>query len=146
MLGRSCCASPRPGVPDIYQGDELWDLSLVDPDNRSRGRLAGARREALAALRDGAPVTRDNAKLFTVTRLLELRRRRLSAFSGAYVPLEAGTTTCAYARGTDVVVVVPVRADPVDVRLPPGDWHNVLAELAGPYGDDRLAVLERVAR
>ena len=131
-----------PGVPDVYQGDELWDLSLVDPDNR-RPVDWPRRREALTALRAGGRVTCENAKLFTVARLLDLRRRHLTAFSGDYIPLETGPTTCAYARGTDVVVVVPVRDDPVDVRLPPGDWHNVLAELAEPYGDDRLAVLER---
>ena len=35
-------SSSPPGVPDIYQGDELWSLTLVDPDNRRAGRLAGS--------------------------------------------------------------------------------------------------------
>ena len=60
-LGRAHRAGPdaaeahgRPGVPDVYQGDELWALSLVDPDNRRPVDWA-ARRDALDALRGGAP-------------------------------------------------------------------------------------------
>ena len=83
-----------PGVPDLYQGDELWDLALVDPDNR-RPVDWDERRDALAALRGGAPVTRENAKLFTVARLLDLRRRRPSEFADVYVPFESAAGTCA---------------------------------------------------
>ena len=43
-----------------------------------------------------------------------------------------------------MVVVVPTRDDPVEAQLPAGEWRNVLAELAEPYGDDRIAVYERI--
>jgi (1->4)-alpha-D-glucan 1-alpha-D-glucosylmutase len=84
-----------PGVPDIYQGTELWDLSLVDPDNRrpvdyaARERLldalAGAGpEEALALAEEGGP------KLWLIHRLLAHRRRHPQAYGprSGYEPLE----------------------------------------------------------
>src|SRR5581483_2020373 len=103
------CTSP--GVPDVYRGDELWDDSLVDPDNR-RPIDWDERREALAALLCGAAPTRATAKLFTLQRLLDLRHRRPDAFTARYEPIEAGEETCAYRRGGDVVVAVPTRSAP----------------------------------
>ena len=77
-----------PGVPDIYQGDELVALSLVDPDNRRPVDWA-RRRELLAALRDGAaPDGPDARKLWLIRALLALRARRPGAFAGAYTPLD----------------------------------------------------------
>ena len=52
-LGQVVLRFTAPGVPDIYQGDELWDLSLVDPDNR-RPVDWEQRRGTLDALRSGA--------------------------------------------------------------------------------------------
>ena len=52
-LGQVLLKLTFPGVPDVYGGDELWFLSLVDPDNRRPVDWA-ARRAALAALRGGA--------------------------------------------------------------------------------------------
>ncbi|MDQ3849035.1 MAG: malto-oligosyltrehalose synthase, partial [Actinomycetota bacterium] len=72
-----------PGLPDVYQGDELVDLSLVDPDNRRPVDWA-ARRAALDALRDDAAPTRETMKLFLILRALELRARRAPSFAGAY--------------------------------------------------------------
>ncbi|HEV7821187.1 MAG TPA: malto-oligosyltrehalose synthase, partial [Burkholderiales bacterium] len=107
-----------PGVPDCYQGNEFFDFSLVDPDNRRPVDYA-ARREALSglgellqhlkepdagvqALFDGAP---DNgrAKLYVIWRLLRLRRARPSVFMhGGYLPLvvtgERAPHVVAYAR------------------------------------------------
>lgn len=80
-----------PGVPDLYQGTELWDLSLVDPDNRRpvdwRRRVAGPSVEPLSALaarwRDGA------IKQALVARVLRLRRRLSPLFEdGDYLPVE----------------------------------------------------------
>ena len=79
-----------PGVPDVYQGDELVALSLVDPDNRRPVDWA-RRRELLAALRDGAPPDGPDArKLWLIRELLALRARRPEAFAGGYAPLDAG--------------------------------------------------------
>jgi len=85
-----------PGVPDIYQGDELESLSLVDPDNR-RPVDWELRRHLLDAGGD--------QKLDLIRRTLEVR----DGF-GAYAPVEAGPDVCAFRRGPDVLVVVPLRA------------------------------------
>jgi (1->4)-alpha-D-glucan 1-alpha-D-glucosylmutase len=116
-----------PGVPDIYQGDELELLALVDPDNR-RPVDWGRRRRALA---DGS-----SPKLNLIRALLDLRRRRPEAFAGDYEPLDADEATCAFRRGEEVVVAVPVRDRKVDAALPPGNWRPVVDE---PYA----AVFER---
>ena len=79
-----------PGVPDVYQGTEFWDRSLIDPDNR-RPVDFGARRAALAALDAGdrpASYTDDAAKLLVTSRALRLRRDRPELFTG-YAPLPA---------------------------------------------------------
>jgi (1->4)-alpha-D-glucan 1-alpha-D-glucosylmutase len=128
-----------PGVPDTYQGSELWDLSLVDPDNR-RPVDYDERRWLLSRLDGGwqPPVDRTGAaKLLVVSRALRLRRDRPSAFS-AYEPLlatgAAAEHAVAFSRG-DVVAVgtrLPVglaRAGgwrDTAVPLPDGSWTDVL--------------------
>jgi (1->4)-alpha-D-glucan 1-alpha-D-glucosylmutase len=140
-LGQLLLKLTVPGVPDVYQGDELLNLSLVDPDNRRPVDWA-ARREALA---DPPP------KLRLIQRALALRSRRPDAFAGVYEPLEAGEEACAFVRGGDVVACVWLRGDGADVvTLPAGSWRDVLddrvlsgrvsvADLSGPDG---LALLE----
>ena len=84
-----------PGVPDIYQGGELWDLALVDPDNR-RPVDYDVRRRLLDEAGDLGPAAawerRDGGmpKLWLHRRLLELRARRPEAFApgAAYEPIE----------------------------------------------------------
>jgi (1->4)-alpha-D-glucan 1-alpha-D-glucosylmutase len=97
-LGQTLLKLTAPGVPDVYQGDEVWALSLVDPDNR-RPVDWDHRREALAELRAGAPPTRETIKLFLIHRALELRGRRPEAFAGGYTPVAAGERCCAFLRG-----------------------------------------------
>jgi len=110
-----------PGIPDIYQGDELEALALVDPDNR-RPVDWELRRRLLAE--DPA---RD-AKLWVTSKLLGLRARQPAAFAGSYTPVAAPPDVCAFVRGLDVLVVVPVapHARP-DVTVA-GEWHDVLEE------------------
>ncbi|MGO4691096.1 malto-oligosyltrehalose synthase [Glaciibacter sp. 2TAF33] len=79
-----------PGVPDVYQGSELWETSLVDPDNRRPIDYA-ARRELLTAIDDGWLPQVDEggaAKLLVTSRALRLRRDRADLFTG-YRPLQA---------------------------------------------------------
>ena len=93
-LAQTLVKLTAPGAPDTYQGTELWDLSLVDPDNRRPVDFA-KREELLKSLRD---TTSDDAmqrideglpKLFVIQRTLELRRQHAEAFgpSGTYEPL-----------------------------------------------------------
>jgi len=117
-----------PGVPDFYQGTELWDFSLVDPDNRrvvDYERRRTLLQELNAALeRDGAPALAerftteprdDRAKLFTTSALLRFRRAHLALFQcGGYYPLDVEGVrrehVFAFARAHGrqrVVVVVP---------------------------------------
>jgi (1->4)-alpha-D-glucan 1-alpha-D-glucosylmutase len=99
-----------PGIPDIYQGDELESLSLVDPDNR-RPVDWERRRRLLRRVADGdVPDDHDGRKLALIHRTLALRARHETTFAdGAYRPIEAGPDVCAFARGDAVVVVVAVR-------------------------------------
>ena len=127
-LGQQLLKLTSPGVPDVYQGDELVALSLVDPDNRRPVDWA-RRHELLARLRGGArPRDADERKLHLIWRALELRARRPECFDAAsYEPLAASAGVCAYLRGGAVLVVAAVRpfAEP-EVELPPGDWSEVL--------------------
>jgi (1->4)-alpha-D-glucan 1-alpha-D-glucosylmutase len=129
-----------PGIPDLYQGDELTFLALVDPDNR-RPVDWQRRRSALAGL--GATADRDTLKLWIIREALALRARRPEAFGGAYEPLAAAPGTCAYLRGDDVAVAVPVRGEAPEVELPPGRWRDVLEGLGACLGGVRPAVFER---
>jgi (1->4)-alpha-D-glucan 1-alpha-D-glucosylmutase len=148
-----------PGMPDVYQGDELWALSLVDPDNR-RPVDWEARRSALAELRDGAAPTRETAKLHLIAAALGLRRRRPEAFAGDYVPVPAGDDVVAFLRGDAVLAAVAVRDAATGAagwELPAraaGRWRDVLggeeyelpdgATLGGILGPDGRALLERI--
>jgi (1->4)-alpha-D-glucan 1-alpha-D-glucosylmutase len=79
-----------PGVPDVYQGTELWDLSLVDPDNR-RPVDYDLRRRLLAQLDGGEVPAVDEtgaAKLLVVSRVLRARREHPEWFAG-YEPVTA---------------------------------------------------------
>ena len=152
-LGQLLLKLTAPGVPDVYQGDELEALNLVDPDNRRPVDWA-ARREALDALRAGEPPTPRTMKLFLIWKALELRARRPETFeAGGYEPVEAWPGVCAYLRGGAVLTVVPVRDWDRAWLAAPGRWRDVLtgaerelpddvtvAELVEPYG---LALLER---
>jgi (1->4)-alpha-D-glucan 1-alpha-D-glucosylmutase len=133
-----------PGVPDFYQGTELWDASLVDPDNRRpvdyhvRMRLLNrcsslSARATLEEWDSGLP------KLWLTSRLLELRRQRAADFAPAsrYQPVVAHGSRLghllAFLRGEKLLAVVPrftmsVGSDWGDTCLPltKGVWTNVL--------------------
>src|SRR6185312_7775290 len=98
-----------PGVPDIYQGDELLNLALVDPDNRRPvdfdSRVAAL---DLVAAADASGVSGEHRKLWVLHQLLQLRAARPEVFAGTYEPVDADSDVCAYERG-DLLVVVSVR-------------------------------------
>jgi (1->4)-alpha-D-glucan 1-alpha-D-glucosylmutase len=116
-LGMTLLKLTSPGVPDLYQGDELPFLALVDPDNR-RTVDWQLRRRLLAS---GAP-----PKLELIQRTLGLRAARPDAFAGSYEPLEAGEDVCAFVRGGEMLVAVAVRGDLTGFHLPPGAWRDVV--------------------
>lgn len=142
-----------PGVPDIYQGCELWDFSLVDPDNRRpvdfEERMARLERLPEAFAQEGerlAPrLLRDwpdgTVKLFVFWRLLSLRRERPELFLRApYVPLEVvggrADNVCAFVRGNGagrVLTVVPRLA--AALLAPAGEWP-----VGAVWGDTALAL------
>jgi (1->4)-alpha-D-glucan 1-alpha-D-glucosylmutase len=87
-----------PGLPDIYQGTEIWDYSLVDPDNR-RPVDYESRREVLGSLRRAKPeaLLHDwpdgRIKMFLIQRALEFRGKNVGLFQrGEYVPLRTSGT------------------------------------------------------
>ena len=112
-----------PGVPDIYRGDELEDLSLVDPDNR-RPVDWQARRSALAQLQAGAAPDDSTAKLQVIWKTLGLRAEHTEAFQGTYEPVDLGDGICAFVRGGEVLVAAAVTPDATPVA--PDGWRDVL--------------------
>ena len=132
-----------PGVPDIYQGSELWDFRLVDPDNRGpvdfalRGKLLQEWTDAtpesiLARADEGLP------KLWLIQQLLRYRRSEPDVFNhGAYEPLSAAGSNSqkvvAFLRGDRFICVVPrlimnLGGDWQDttLELPTGRWRHLL--------------------
>jgi (1->4)-alpha-D-glucan 1-alpha-D-glucosylmutase len=134
-----------PGIPDTYQGTELWQLDLVDPDNRRPVDYA-KRRRLLDELQGGRPpavaVDTDGlTKLLTVHTALELRRRRPELFGerGDYLSLPIRGVrrdhAVAFARGAvpGAVTIVPRLViglggdwDDTSVELPEGRWINLM--------------------
>jgi (1->4)-alpha-D-glucan 1-alpha-D-glucosylmutase len=133
-----------PGVPDIYQGNDLWDFSLVDPDNRRPVDYA-ARREALASLAGADPRallenwTDGRIKLFLTRAVLRYRTEHRELFAqGAYRPLEttgtfAGSAVAFVREWEDGAALVIVPRVTSRVGFPPvGDrWADTAVAFAG---------------
>jgi (1->4)-alpha-D-glucan 1-alpha-D-glucosylmutase len=134
-----------PGIPDLYQGTEVWDRSLVDPDNRRPVDYA-ARRSLLAALAGAGPedalarAGEGGPKLWLIQRLLRHRRRHPGAYGPAsgYQPLPVSgaraSHAVAFTRTGGLAVVVPRLVTGLadgwagtTVTLPGGTWTDVLA-------------------
>ncbi|MGZ4326925.1 MAG: malto-oligosyltrehalose synthase [Solirubrobacteraceae bacterium] len=158
VLGQVVLKLTAPGVPDLYQGDELPFSALVDPDNR-RPVDWGWHEAMLARLMGGGRPVPETRKLFLILRLLTLRARRPEPFAtGAYDPVEAGERICAFTRGGEVLVAVAVRegADDDVIAGAEGQWRDVLpgdertfsrrepaSALLGEHG---IGVFERLGR
>jgi (1->4)-alpha-D-glucan 1-alpha-D-glucosylmutase len=137
-----------PGVPDVYQGTELWAHLLVDPDNRrpvdwnKRDHALEEKLPALEADELGL------AKLHVIRRSLALRRRYPHLFE-SYQPLQASGAhadeVIAYARGGGAVAVAPLRPvahwGDTRVTLPEGAFESLLISDGRHQGEVRLAAL-----
>jgi (1->4)-alpha-D-glucan 1-alpha-D-glucosylmutase len=169
-LGQVLLKVLAPGVPDVYQGAELWDFSLVDPDNRRP--VDFERRQTLLASLPGRSAESlwesradGGVKLHVLSRLLDLRTRHAEAVGpeGRYLPLEARgpdeDRIIAFGRGGSVVGVLTrwwQRRGPLGeatLDLPEGRWTNVLTasgswtgsvEVAEVIGPLPVAALERL--
>jgi (1->4)-alpha-D-glucan 1-alpha-D-glucosylmutase len=131
-----------PGVPDIYQGNEIWDFSLVDPDNR-RPVDYKRRREMLDSLSGVAPEELlqnwpdGRIKLFLTQRLLCFRRDHATLFQqGEYVPLKVSGTfaDCCVAFGREhegewIAVLVPRLASRVGFPPIGEKWKDTMVAL-----------------
>lgn len=129
-LGQKLLQLTGPGVPDVYQGTELADDSLVDPDNRRPVDFA-TRHEAIAALQD--------PKIRVVAAALRLRRDRPSEFAqGGYTPLlaegPAAGHVVAFARGVGVVTAVTRHS----VTLSENGWGDTVLTLPDGEWVDRI--------
>ena len=145
-----------PGVPDVYQGTELWDLNLVDPDNRRpvdyavRRKLLSEELSAGAMTRLLADDPQGQLKLHVVRNLLHLRRRKHGLFAnGSYRPLSVSGPlekhVFAFSRcsGEQAVIVVTsrlactlVRGEP---KAPVGQlWANTFVDVPKSIPQGRL--------
>ncbi len=142
-LAAKLLALTMPGVPDVYQGSELWELSLVDPDNRRPVEF-----DLRAALLAGEGSHSALPKLRLTAAALRLRRDRPELFT-TYAPVaatgEAAGHVVAFDRGGVITVVtrlphgLEARGGWGDTRLdlPPGTWRDLLDDettdgLVGP--------------
>jgi (1->4)-alpha-D-glucan 1-alpha-D-glucosylmutase len=158
-LAQTLLKCTAPGVPDFYQGTELWELSLVDPDNR-RPVDYGLRRQRLVALEGATPeeiwarLDEGLPKLWVIRQALALRRRQPELFGpqGDYQPLLAqgarAEHVVAFTRGGRAVTIVPrlvlgLHDDWADtvIELPTGWWRNQLTGDEVRGGVVRLAEL-----
>jgi len=161
-LAQTLLKLTAPGVPDTYQGGELWDLRLVDPDNRAPVDYS-ARREKLAWLKTGRSAEEIMSrmdcglpKMWVTHRVLELRQSRPEWFgeSAAYGPVSASGVKAeqviAYLRGENVLTCVPrwnaLRAGEwvgTSIEVPGGRWKN---ELTGDVFEGGRVQIEEMLR
>lgn len=156
VLGQKLVQLTMPGVPDVYQGCEAVDLSLVDPDNR-RDVDFDDRRARLARLDAGEkPQDLGDEKLLVTSRALRLRRDRPEVFVGpaaGYAPVATTTgNALAFSRGATPSVVTVVTRLPValarhggwgehQIFVPDGRWRDLFTDTVHPGGSVRLAEL-----
>jgi (1->4)-alpha-D-glucan 1-alpha-D-glucosylmutase len=158
-LAQTLLKLTSPGVPDFYQGSELWDLTLVDPDNRGlvdyslRRRLlkdlgGAAVSEVLKRVDEGLP------KLWVIHKTLALRARHPEWFGRAssYEPIMArgavSDHAVAFARSANAITVVPRlgltlggKFKDTVLSLPKGLWHNEFTAERIKGGDVPVATL-----
>ena len=141
-LAQTLLKLTSPGVPDIYQGNEIWDFSLVDPDNR-RPVDYKRRREMLTQLAQAKPRELvdlwpdGRIKMFLTQRALQFRREHVDLFRrGGYLPLRASGTFAecciSFARelnGQWVVVIAPRLSSRIGFPPVGEKWKDTLVDL-----------------
>ena len=149
-LAQTLLKHTSPGVPDLYQGGELWDLSLVDPDNRRpvdyalRSELLH-QLHALDATQIMARIDEGLPKLWLVHQALNLRNQHREWFGpeADYTPMEPhgpeADRLIAFLRGEDLLTVVPRwmqngALPNTFLMLPAGRWTNCLTNAQLPGG------------
>ena len=166
-LAQTLCKLTAPGIPDLYQGTELWDLSLVDPDNR-RPIDYDLRAARLAEIESGSVGPKDAlassdglAKLLVTARSLEVRRGRGECFApgAGYEPVGVSGPAAGHAvafgrspadSAMEVVIVVPRLVLGLAARdggwqattlmMPPGTWRDAFTGVHHTAGADGLRV------
>ncbi len=160
-LAQTLLKLTAPGVPDFYQGAELWHLALVDPDNRRPVDFA-LRRRVLADLKDATPeiamkrIDDGMPKLWLIRNALAVRQRHPEWFGprAGIDPIRARGArldhVVAFMRGESVIAIVPrlvakLAGDwrDTEVELPAGDWTNQMTGERLRGGSTRLADLMR---
>jgi (1->4)-alpha-D-glucan 1-alpha-D-glucosylmutase len=150
-LSRVLVQLTAPGVPDTYQGDELWFFALVDPDNRRPVDYAH-RVKLLASVPDaadlrGLPLSDERLKLGILRRLLHTRRANAALFSrGAYLPLEVRGSQArhlaAFARRDGESIAITIAPRLMVSRLGadgrPHDWGDTEIVLPGALSTSTL--------
>ncbi len=133
-LGQKLVQLTLPGVPDVYQGTELWDDALVDPDNRRP--VDFARRRALLAGLTAAPAldATGAAKLWVTRQALRTRRDHPELFAG-YQPVTASGPAADHLVGFDRggVITLATRL-PVTLEAS-GGWGTTTVTLTGAHRD-----------
>lgn len=158
-LAQTLIKLTAPGVPDFYQGTELWNFSVVDPDNRRPVDYALLRRllQELAGLSPEAIWSRRSEglpKLWIIQQALRVRHERPQAFgpAGDYAPLQAKgdkqAHVVAFMRGGEIVTIAPrwfVKLNndwgETVIDLPPGRWVHAFAGRIVEGGACRLCEL-----
>lgn len=149
-LAQALIKLTAPGVPDLYQGTELWSLSLVDPDNRRPVDYA-TRRRLLAEVAKASPEQVLERMDEGVPKLWMIHRALRVEAGGCYQPLAAegehAQRVLAFGRGGRSITVVPRLARELSggwgetvLPLPEGQWRNVFTG-ESHTGRDRLAHL-----
>jgi (1->4)-alpha-D-glucan 1-alpha-D-glucosylmutase len=144
-LSQVVLKATAPGTPDFYQGTELWDFSLVDPDNRRAVDYA-KRSAMLQEIKATSPDSLlrhwedGRIKMFVTWKLLELRARHAALFrDGNYEPIDAGPNVVAFIRrhNNDAVLIAVPRLVANLVRpgrLPIGDvWGDTTLAARGKW-------------
>ncbi len=134
-LGQKLVQLTMPGIPDVYQGTELWEDSLVDPDNRRPVDYA-VRRARLATVAHERPAVdaSGGAKLLVTSRALQARRDRPELFYGYRALTASGIAAdhlLAFDRGGAITVTTRL---PVGLAAA-GGWRDTVLELDGSYRD-----------